>query len=604
MRRKLTLFFFSALLAFSSYSQAQIASGIIDPTRIIDWSRVGISGGVPARTTTYTTIDASTYGNGTNDATSAIQAALNSCPSGQVVFLSPGTFRINSYLSIPSNKTLRGAGASKTILSVRGSGEGAIRLGTGDITSSSVNITAGATSGSKNIVVSNASGITVGSYLHITELNDPSYVTSDGEFGSATWVDGFWSGTRARGQIVEVTTVAGTTIGINPGLYSSYSRTPQAVPFNASAKYAGVENLQVFANNTGYQAMISMKRSAYCWIKGVEVNFADGDHVQAFWSFRGEIRDSYFHDGFKHVSGTTDDDIMIAFKSSEFLVENNILIRLHGSIMLNWGAAGNVIAYCYMDQNYDDNSPNVLMMNLAAHGAHPQFNLWEGNVASSIHPDSMWGSSSHGTAFRNWATGTAQICLPYSTRGTPGACHAATQANYAFAIDYMNAYYNLVGNIAGSAEVRALMTETPMVVAPASKIYTNNAYGFTFGYGIDADGTASPSYTTALMHGNYTNADGKTNWTSGVTQALPASFYRSTKPTWFGTVPWPAIGPDVTGGTGPGGHTFDIPAQVCYKNSPKANGMLIFDSETCYGESTQSNPPSELNPPSSLRVVQ
>src|SRR5207247_8346688 len=43
---------------------------------------------------------------------------------------------------------------------------------------------------------------------------------------------------------------------------------------------------------------------------------------------------------------------------------------------------------------------------------------------------------------------------------------------------------------------------------------------------------------------------------------LPASFYLSAKPAFFGSVPWPAIGPDVTGGSEPsvGGHNAKIPA--------------------------------------------
>ena len=52
------------------------------------------------------------------------------------------------------------------------------------------------------------------------------------------------------------------------------------------------------------------------------------------------------------------------------------------------------------------------------------------------------------------------------------------------------------------------------------------------------------------------------------TQVLPASFYMSGKPAFFGTVPWPAIGPDVTGGSeaGVGGHNAKIPARRCFES--------------------------------------
>ena len=53
--------------------------------------------------------------------------------------------------------------------------------------------------------------------------------------------------------------------------------------------------------------------------------------------------------------------------------------------------------------------------------------------------------------------------------------------------------------------------------------------------------------------------------------ACPASFYYSAQPSFwataYGTPPWPAIGPDVTSGTGPGGHAYRIPAQLCFDNA-------------------------------------
>jgi hypothetical protein len=52
------------------------------------------------------------------------------------------------------------------------------------------------------------------------------------------------------------------------------------------------------------------------------------------------------------------------------------------------------------------------------------------------------------------------------------------------------------------------------------------------------------------------------------THKLPASFYLPGKPSWWGAVPWPAIGPDVTGGTDPTGHVYANPAEACYKNCP------------------------------------
>ena len=41
---------------------------------------------------------------------------------------------------------------------------------------------------------------------------------------------------------------------------------------------------------------ILVSYAAYSWIKNVESNWADGDHVRIHYGFRNEVRDSYFHD--------------------------------------------------------------------------------------------------------------------------------------------------------------------------------------------------------------------------------------------------------------------------------------------------------------------
>lgn len=598
----------SLLFFICSNGMAQLWSGVLDPTRAIDWSNTGVPGGIPSRSV-CTTIQASTYGNGSSDATAGIQSALNSCAANQAVALSAGTFLIGSSLSIPSNVSLRGAGASSTVLNAQGSGSGVINLGSGDpVSSNAVSITAGATAGSTSITVSSSSGISVGSYLLITELNNASFVTIAGGEGSCTWCDEFWSGTRARGQIVEVESVSGTTIGISPGLYSAYTLTPQAVPFAAAAKYAGVENLQVYANNTGYTANFQMRKCAYCWVKGVEGNYTDGDHAQVHWGYRDEIRDSYFSNAYHHTPGSTDSDVFIVDKTSATLVENNILERLHYSIILNWGAAGNVIAYNYMNGNFDENSGNALMANINTHGAHPQFNLLEGNVVAQIYNDGVWGSSSHNTVFRNWVKGANYVCNPLTGRAAVDCStgHWAFQAARAMQISFASTYYNFVGNVVGSAQMTALQSNGNGAAMPqvaqlqwsATRAYDSVAYGWTFGYSELSDsgtltGDSTGPYTTSFQHGNYNNVDSSLPWSGSITHTLPASFFRSSKPAWWGSSSWPAIGPDVTGATAK--YVNDIPAKVCFTSTQQnANGMLNFDSNTCYGSSTAVAPPSNV----------
>ncbi len=528
------------------------ATGIIDPARAIDWAQSGIPGGIPNRTIVYTTIAA-----GASQAT--IQSALDSCPADQVVKLSAGTYNISGGLTIPSHVVLRGSGPRQTILNASGTSDGFIRFGQ-SITpsiSNSVSITGGSNQGSTSLTLSSTSGVSVGSYLMVTQLNDPNYVTITTTNGTCNWCDGGlgWNGTRAQGQIVEVTSVSGNSVGVSPGLYLTYSLTPLATSFSMGAKYAGVEDLQVYMNNTGFTGNFYMSGSAYSWIKNVESNYTDGDHAQLHWSYRNEIRDSYFHDAFTHSPGSTDADIFVADKTSGTLIENNTLRRLHQSIMLNWGAAGNVIAYNYIDGNFDSGGYNTLFGGLNTHGSHPMFNLWEANIAPKLDADYFWGSSSHNTAFRNWFKGITLITPPLTGRGAeqPSNAYWASQALAAMDISQTAKYYNFVGNVLGSDQQKTLGW-TPLVVAPQNRSYysTNNPFGYTFGYanltdGGSDSGDSSLPYSTALIHGDYDYVQGIFRWNSTITNHnLPASLYLASKPTWFGNLSWPAFGPDMS----------------------------------------------------------
>src|SRR3974390_904635 len=106
----------ASVAILASVFSAQFAQGqsaqIMPAARNFAWNPGMTSkGGVPNRTTICATLSPSG-----GDDSAAIQAALDSCPSNQVVMLNAGTFIVNSYLLIHSSVTLRGSGAGITIL--------------------------------------------------------------------------------------------------------------------------------------------------------------------------------------------------------------------------------------------------------------------------------------------------------------------------------------------------------------------------------------------------------------------------------------------------------------------------------------------------------
>ena len=81
-------------------------------------------------------------------------------------------------------------------------------------------------------------------------------------------------------------------------------------------------------------------------------------------------------------------------------------------------------------------------------------------------------------------------------------------------------------------------------------------------------------------------------------QTLPTSLYLPGRPGWFstnyGSVTWPPIGPDVTGGEHMNGYVYKIPAQLCYENTSRTSGILNFDANNCYPVSGAPAPPRNL----------
>ena len=579
----------------------------LPPDRGIDWSQAG-AGETPLRSEACATLSAPA----TDE---EINAALAACGGGKAVVLSAGTYTVHGAIHVPSNVTLRGAGADRTILDARGAGPAVIALGRGSVPYLPRVIASGGDKGSTRIRLGTTEGVSPGAFLAIAEKNDPTFVTSAGSGGNCNWCDGDWTrdGSLARGQIVAVTAVSGDVVTISPALYGSYTHEPVAVPFQMQATHAGVEDLQVKANNTGYTTNFTMDLCAYCWIKGVESNYADGDHVSVQWGFHDEIRDSYFSNAYLHVPGERESDIQIALKTCASRVENNIIERTHSAVMLEWGAAGNVIAYNFTTGEFDSEAQRVVIGGVAYHGAHPQFNLLEGNVLTTLYADSVWGSSSHTTAFRNWFVGTTRVCSPLTGRG-PVDCagaHYAFQAPRAVQLSYVSTRNSFVGNVVGSAAMQSLMgysgpvSQVPALEYPQKRIY-ETAVGWSFGYGSasdDGDGTgcaggkppchAEGTSRTDFLHGNYSNQTRTATWLPAVSHVLPASFYLQEKPSWWVGMPFPAIGPDVRGGSGPGGHAYGNPARYCYVRvmggSEGGTGSpLRFNAGECYSKGNES----------------
>lgn len=530
---------------------------LIPPDRRIDWTLAGIPGGIPARSTVCAVIDAATYGNGVTDATAAIQDALGHCPAGQVVYLPAGTYVTTDTIHLLTDTTLRGTGQGATVIRYQGTGGRSVL----DMRGNTYNdiygrqrtfaITGGAAKDSDVVALDAAAGTTVttgiavGDVLLLDQENDGVLVDNVGNEGACTYCSRE-NGRRARGQLAEVTAVNGNTVSLNLPLFFSLdpALAPQAVLVSARSmvRRAGVEDLSLTQSAPVNEFIVEMDGAQYCWLKNVDVSGMRRRGVWHIQSLQNEIRDSTFRDAAAGYGRDRGYGVQLDDQSTAILVENNVFYRVDGGgIMTSGGAVGNVIGYNHMpDIRFDD--PWWLIGGPSSnHSAHPSMNLWEGNIGPQISGDFIHGSSSHQTFFRCRSMGWKEA--------------AATSNNNAVEFEYKNTYMTVIGCVLGTPGQSDTYEVAYPARAPSSlKPIWRLGYGGPGGAG---DGRVA---ATLLRHGNWDSVTGGTVWDADIpNHTLPASLYRTEKPPWWGQLPWPPIGPDVTP------MVNKIPAQVRYE---------------------------------------
>jgi len=185
------LWLFLLLLVVPVSARAQQAwSGIISPSRAINWSNAGVIGGIPDASWAQCGSTIQAYGtSGAPGSASTINNAISACGTNQYVQLGAGTFYLNSSINFggKSNVVLRGVGADQTIiLFTSGPGSGCQGLGGGvciingdaqDARSglpNTANWTAGYVPGTTSITLSSTANLSVGALLILWQADQPS----------------------------------------------------------------------------------------------------------------------------------------------------------------------------------------------------------------------------------------------------------------------------------------------------------------------------------------------------------------------------------------------------------------------------------------------
>ncbi len=631
--RTLLLIALVLVLLIPILTYAQQWSGIIDPSRAVDWSGAGVVGGIPNRTTICATLNPG--------ATAAqINSALSACPAGQVVYLNAGTYNLSAAIKTTgkSNVTLRGAGANQTLLVFSNSSDCwgqpsdiCFRGVDGNYAGSPSNVAlfTGAgpwPRGTNSIALSTTANLSVGSVVTLDQVDDlsdsgtiynceqsatisPNQNPPCNDDSNATGGDSGaqrGSGTpsvRGQQQMVTVTAISGNTITFTPGLDmpnwrvftdSRGTNAPGAWWATSPASGMGVENLSVDHSNSSAFLGTMLYNCNNCYVSGIRSINSDRDHVAIYDSAHVTVRDSYFYGTKNSVSQSYGVE---AFVSSDDLIENNIGQKVAVPFMINSDCEGCIVSYNFSINDYYTASANWMMQGIFLHSLTSNI-LLEGNIGSGVIGDLFHGTHNFITAFRNRFDGHQ------SNNGTATTGNTNPVKLYPY-----SRYFNLVGNVLGTSGYH---TSYQYTISPEQSAGDTSVMVIGTGPVTCCQAGDPLTVSTLMRWGNYDTVNNAVRFVnsevpSGLSlyanavpssQALPASFYRSTQPSWWGIMPWPAIGPDVTGGniSGVGGHAYMTPAAACYTNTMAgpANGVgnvLSFNAATCYGGGTSDTTP-------------
>ena len=658
---------FFVLLSLCNAAGAQQWSGLLAPNRAIDWSSVGAN--VATRSTQCgSTISAGASAATIQSAVSSCagtgQYVLlgpgTFSLSSSLVISYAGALNVTLRGSGPTSTILQFTGTSTNC-----NGIGAVALcitngdaGTLNDSSNIAPVTAGTSQGSTSLTIGTAttgslSNLQVGSLLQLVandEASDNGNWWACGSTGSngacsQQGVANAWHGNTTT-QIVTVTNISGSTVTISPGIYApdwGSGRTIQAA-FSSSLPISGfgLENLQVNTQSLGdIQAMVETQWGYNDWAKNVALinsvanNAASRKHFENGSSAHVTLRDSYLY-GSSPTSEAYGVDMI--FGSSDSLAENNICQHIATCTILETGT-GNVFGYNYAVDNFyignpPGSAPNWQQCDATHHDAGDFYNLWEGHEGICAAADDIHGTAFANTIFRSYFNGhdPATLC---PGGGTGCGTGPKSQNTGSYNLSAYNRYYNLVLSVAGSGSFFTTYQQLGVSGSPSSCLATVWTSIYNIGYSTGTLVPFSPSCagasftvdndplvsSTLMRWGNYDTVSGSVKTNSGETASSASTYpglaspsaswssypslYHSSKPSFFGSNPWPTVGPDVSGGPLPNGSQHN-PAELCYASlgglTSGASGPLAFDANACYptGASSSGGAPA---PPTGLTAA-
>lgn len=505
------------LLAWLTVVWSLPCGAVVVPTsRLLSWN-AGFPGGAIPFYTNSITITAAPYSadsNGVLDCFNVLTQAIANASNFSAIYFPPGTYVISNQVQIKDKAiVIRGAGSNLTHIIGRHTNSTAQGLFYVRGSSSSLTLmTNGQAVGSSAVTVTNTSSLTAGTYIITLQNNDTNTLEGDipgGETTTSAYYQRQWN---------RIASVTNFTLNLDRPLYATYDPTTNLYPRvqrMVPTTNCGFEDFRITQQGTN-DGIIYYFQAADCWAKGLWTSNANWYHIAYDNSWRCTAISNTHHFATTYGQGGYGVDIS---QSTDIKVENTVFYYLRHSVIVQNGSSGCDIFANYSTSMYDVNGTNVnfLMPDIEIHGGHAIKNVIRQNVCGKIQLDDYWGSDVLNTIERNFCYGENL------NRGTN-----ITSARYGFAMNALQLSNNIVGNVLGYLGYTGVST---------------NEMGGTQ--------RSNPSdYTrvtnTMIFHANL---DGKTGtvWYDPAIGDLiiPTSYASTNTPSYWGSTPWPAIGPDL-----------------------------------------------------------
>jgi hypothetical protein len=569
-------------------------AGALPPDRGTVWNPgLNALGGIPKRVTRCARLEPA---GGHRDDHPAIQAAIDSCPVGQIVELSAGTFNLvgGKVLLLQKGITLRGAGPGRTILTkpdgaqpgrmtpgatpsplvVIGPGRWGATSAPNDVVASA-RLTADAVKGADTVIVDRPEIFAPGQFVLLDEASNAAW-QPDRLRGGRVWaspdfrivwrkhdpplryVDTFaadvapmqpgspgqWFSRldRPTSEIKEVAAVQGHRVRFTTPIHISYRMGHAAELSRYARPFVVGASLEDLTMTGGDDASLRIQWVAASWARNVEITSWLGEGVAIANAFRIELREFYVHDAVWPEPGGGGYGLSLSHGASEVLIENGIVVRANKLIVARSAGAGSVVAYNYMDMAFIRSNPQWIETGLnASHMVGSHHVLFEGNLGHNAESDNTHGNSIHMTFHRNHL----RCVRGRFEHPTAGAVDDATshRSSPRRCVGLMTHSYDMtfIGNVLGEAgRMQRFVQETTF--ASGKPGIWMLGWDTVAPYPVDVR-----VRETLLRHGNFDFLSEAIAWDESLSgRDIPSSLYLKSRPPFFDAgrgYAWPWVEP-------------------------------------------------------------